>query len=450
MNPLQDLSSEMGDEDLDAIVSNLDTPPEEESSLIQTSTTELELLANRDGVTEKSREVIMSSIENTIKDIVRGISVGDPIKLGMVVRNLTGNRGKRKRLSSSAETAALESQAPQGTLKLKMLSLSTETASRALARYLFVLQMIYEAVAYKIVITKRDIYYRDVTLFGTQGTVDDIVSDISCHFGVPRSSLNVGAAAKGLVFGPIIIKLKNNKILDCTAQKSNTEDCNDEQGVLIPPINQVAEIHCRAKYMIVIEKEATFRHLVSVGFCQSLPQSCILVTGKGYPDLSTRQFVKYFSIHYSNSPILALMDNDPHGLDIYAVYKWGARSFAFDVNNLAVPSIRLIGMVCSDRQRFAISPENRIPLSNRDRATCTRMVRTFDTDEAPGSSQMYDRGWRNIEEHLDTLSHRAYIDEINQVVKSGYKYELQSLYNENPFGLSSYLSKKLDELVREV
>jgi hypothetical protein len=42
-----------------------------------------------------------------------------------------------------------------------------------------------------------------------------------------------------------------------------------------------------------------------------------------------------------------------------------------------------------------------------------------------------------------------YSDEINQVVNSGYKYELQSLYNENPFGLSSYLSKKLEELARE-
>lgn len=32
--------------------------------------------------------------------------------------------------------------------------------------------MIYEAIAYKIVVTKRDMYYRDVTLFGTQAVVD--------------------------------------------------------------------------------------------------------------------------------------------------------------------------------------------------------------------------------------------------------------------------------------
>ena len=34
--------------------------------------------------------------------------------------------------------------------------------------------------------------------------------------------------------------------------------------------------------MIVIEKEATFRYLVSVGFCQSLPESCVLVTVRLY------------------------------------------------------------------------------------------------------------------------------------------------------------------------
>lgn len=118
--------------------------------------------------------------------------------------------------------------------------------------------------------------------------------------------------------------------------------------------------------MIVIEKEATFRYLVSVGFCQSLPESCVLVTvsmyitkrnrytqnnqGKGYPDLSTRQFIKYFSTHYTTKPILALVDGDPHGLDIYATYKWGARAMAFDVFNLAVNSIELIGLTCQDRQ----------------------------------------------------------------------------------------------------
>lgn len=72
--------------------------------------------------------------------------------------------------------------------------------------------MIYEALAYKVVVTKRDMYYRNVQLFGKQSVVDtvslfpftcdaricitklpifQIVDDISCHYNVPRSSLNV-------------------------------------------------------------------------------------------------------------------------------------------------------------------------------------------------------------------------------------------------------------------
>ena len=47
----------------------------------------------------------------------------------------------------------------------------------------------------------RDIYYRDPALFGSQDYVDRYVDQIAFTFGVPRNSLNVIAAAKGLVAG---------------------------------------------------------------------------------------------------------------------------------------------------------------------------------------------------------------------------------------------------------
>lgn len=34
--------------------------------------------------------------------------------------------------------------------------------------------MIYEALAYKVVVTKRDMYYRNVQLFGKQSVVDTV------------------------------------------------------------------------------------------------------------------------------------------------------------------------------------------------------------------------------------------------------------------------------------
>lgn len=41
-------------------------------------------------------------------------------------------------------------------------------------------------------------------------------------------------------------------------------------------------------------------------------------------DIATRHMIKYLSIQNSQMPILALVDGDPYGLDIYAVYKWGS------------------------------------------------------------------------------------------------------------------------------
>ncbi|CAO3681829.1 unnamed protein product [Rhizopus stolonifer] len=329
---------------------------------------------------------------------------------------------------------------------MRVVNLRRKKSARALARYLSVLRMIYEALAYKIVVTKRDMFYRDVNLFVTQSVVDIIVDDISCHYNVPRSALNVSAASKGLVFGPILIQFKNNKMIDCMTPMPEL-DSLDEQGFLIPPVNQISEIYCKAKCMIIIEKEATFRHLVSIGFCQTLPESCVLVTGKGYPDLATRQFVKRFSKDYSHLPILALMDNDPHGLDIYATYKWGARAFAFDVFNLAVQNIRLIGLTCQDRINFDISKSHYIPLTMRDRSKCLNMIKTHSSDEIPGSSQMRDRGWKDSDSQVTTLAHRAYVNEIFELLRTNYKCELQSLYSSGPYGLSDFLVNKLSRYI---
>lgn len=42
-------------------------------------------------------------------------------------------------------------------------------------------------------------------------------------------------------------------------------------------------------------------------------------------DLATRHMVKYMSVQDRTLPIIALVDCDPYGLDIYSVYKWGSQ-----------------------------------------------------------------------------------------------------------------------------
>ncbi|KAI8391460.1 Spo11/DNA topoisomerase VI subunit A [Radiomyces spectabilis] len=381
------------------------------------------------GTIDQSRETLMSAIEETVLVIFRSIRRGEPIELPSFTRALPMRSRKRQRCQNDTDTQS-------DNLSKQPLSLATSTSALSfgeifkgrhnkdlsntemLARYLRILEIIYEAVAMNLILTKRDIFYRDVALFGKQSVVNRMIDDISFHYNVPRSSLNITAASKGLICGPARIIMKNNKVIDCMSYMQDDEETHgDERGALIPPIDQVREVECRAKLMIVIEKEASFHNLISAGFIQSLPQHSILITGCGYPvtfplkmvvprqiakkngiqDISTRHMIKYLSMRNPSMPICALMDNDPYGLDIYAVYKWGSKAQAFDARNLVIPDILFIGITCQDKAlilmgfivRFGLPDEVYVPLTKKDREKGFQML----SNEIPGStvsSSQYD------------------------------------------------------------
>ena len=91
--------------------------------------------------------------------------------------------------------------------------------------------------------------------------------------------------------------------------------------------------------------------------------------GKGYPDCATRYLLKMISLQDLNLPIYALMDNDPYGVDILSVYKFGSRSMAFDADNLAVPRIQWLGLRCVDWWSRMSNTSNRI--LNHNNPICT-------------------------------------------------------------------------------
>ncbi|KAG7257039.1 hypothetical protein CRUP_014866 [Coryphaenoides rupestris] len=72
----------------------------------------------------------------------------------------------------------------------------------------------------------------------------------------------------------------------------------------------VRNITSSAKFVIVVEKDATFQRLVDDNFCSKL-FPCIMITGKGFPDVNSRLMVRklWDTLHI---PIFALVDADPH------------------------------------------------------------------------------------------------------------------------------------------
>ncbi|NXT87484.1 SPO11 protein, partial [Anhinga rufa] len=119
-----------------------------------------------------------------------------------------------------------------------------------------------------------------------------------------------------------------------------------------------------AKFMLIVEKDATFQRLLDDDFCNKL-SPCIMITGRGVPDLNTRLLVRKLWDAFQ-IPIFTLMDADPHGVEIMCIYKYGSLSMSFEAHHLTVPSIKWLGLLPSDLKRLNIRKDALIPFTKQD------------------------------------------------------------------------------------
>lgn len=91
---------------------------------------------------------------------------------------------------------------------------------------------------------------------------------------------------------------------------------------IMTKLQGIKAMRSTAKFVLIVEKEATFQHIAESTFVKDM--NCIMVTGKGYPDANSRQFVKML-YEYLKIPLLALVDGDAHGIDIMFMYRYGSK-----------------------------------------------------------------------------------------------------------------------------
>lgn len=260
------------------------------------------------------------------------------------------------------------------------------------------------------------------------------------------------------------------------------------------------EIHPRTRFILVIEKEATFSNLISLGFCE--PQGpgqgqgqgpCILLTSKGFPDQVARQLVKaleemvkdgvylrrfpvppfdsgggdngcsndygisesssfeFVSLYQSPSPvhvprsrldipILALVDCDPHGIEIYLTYRCGSIQCAYENANLAVPVLKCLGQVPSDWDLFFNPP----PLTTRTTSDKPSSLEQEPVEMSHHEQEqsrtrfreafipLTDKDRKNLERLMTThpyiRQHARWRGEIERMLGVDAKTELQSLH----------------------
>ncbi len=234
---------------------------------------------------------------------------------------------------------------------------------------------------YPLINSCRDVYYRDPALFGSQATVNRYVDDIALTFDVPRSKLNVIAVAKGLVAGAFSL---------CRRDGSTVDAKSDREGLLVPNLKDILSVGMKAiKWVLVIEKEATFRSIAASSFWDSISTEGAIITGKGYPDIATRALLHFVSTPspqngFASPPVHALMDLDPDGLAIMSVYKHGSLALAHESEQLNVPQMQWLGLR-SEHMKLDTddlsTEQGLLSLTPRDRRRAVKMLERSSNDQ---------------------------------------------------------------------
>jgi len=218
-----------------------------------------------------------------------------------------------------------------------------------------VLSLVHAVLRRGIHVTKRDLFYTDVKLFGDQSQSDAVLDDVSCMLGCTRSSLHVVASEKGVVVGRLVFADDGDRI-DCTRMGVG--------GKAIPPnIDRVSGIESDALFILLVEKDAAFMRLAEDRFYNRFP--CIILTAKGQPDVATRLFLRRLKVELK-LPVLALVDSDPYGLKILSVYMCGSKNMSYDSANLTTPDIKWLGVRPSDLDKYRVPEQCRLPMTDHD------------------------------------------------------------------------------------
>ncbi|XP_058500038.1 meiotic recombination protein SPO11 isoform X1 [Solea solea] len=270
---------------------------------------------------------VLTRIENVILGIVVSLSKGKAPALAVPIRsswdNVRFDSAVGLQMNSESSVSTIRSDCPSSVTKF--------------AQIVKILSVIYRLVQSNSYATKRDIYYNNTQLFTSQTTVDCIIDDISCMLKAPRRALHVLATSKGLIAGDLRYMEEDGTRIDCRSSSA---------------------------FVMIVEKDATFQRLLDDDFCTKL-FPCIIITGKGVPDLNSRLMVRklWDTLHI---PIFALVDADPHGIEIMCIYKYGSLSMSFEAHSLTVPSVMWLGLLPSDLRRLRVPEDALIPLTTRD------------------------------------------------------------------------------------
>lgn len=241
--------------------------------ILLSGTEDAPMLSNLAGVTEVedlTTDQVSEKIEDLVVNVVTQIVTNGSFEL-LIPNRSSSNQRYIEELDRTVLGDKMSKRAFLNTSHVRKAAITTK-----------VVELVHEVLSKGIHITKRDLFYTDVKLFKDQTESDAVLDDVACMVGCTRTSLHVVASDKGLVVGRIQYREAGDYI-DCTKMGIG--------GKAIPPyVDKITDITSDADFIILVEKEAAYMRLAEDRFYNKYP--CIVITGKGQPDVATRLFLR--------------------------------------------------------------------------------------------------------------------------------------------------------------
>jgi DNA topoisomerase VI subunit A len=298
------------------------------------------------------------------------------------------------------------------TIGNKMIQVSPDSTKKipTFAQYLVMANAIRRLLDEEMESTIRGMYYATLSTVGdeknkqkfwnSQENSDDAIKALELLTGVPREEFSVTSKPKGMISGPITLRVGGD-IIDCNLGSRATSQ-------LIPTnIRDVEIVNVKANFVMVVEKDTVLNNIRKSGFIQKY--NAILMTGSGEPDRATRMMVRTLNEEWKK-PVVIFADADPWGLGIALRYKIGSESLSYDSDRLVTPNAQVLGMMFSDIYDYNIPEVARLTASDED------MNRANDMKKKPW---LQDKQWQR---ELNLFLKRKEKCELDAFFKHGFKY----------------------------
>ena len=254
----------------------------------------------------------------------------------------------------------------------------------------------------------------DENIFNEQAESNPLIEDLEVSLGVKREDLNLNANRKGVLAG-------NLKVHDTFGGERMVIDAAKQgrSGWAIPSDvdNEIDFVDIKAKWVLVVEKDAMWQRLNEDGFWKK--ENCILISPQGQAARGTRRLIRKLADH--GLPIYVFNDCDAWGWYIYWTIKTGSINLAYMGSEIATPEAKFLGVTMEDIERYDF---------------LKRMVMKASEVDIKRAQDMLQYPWIN--------KHKAWVEELNKVIKTKTKLEQDTLQGPKLTFVGEYIKEKIN------